>query len=192
MFAELLVNCAAFVFATEFVGKHLRILSECFENVKNMQVEFCNLPSDFVFEYIEGPAPVSSEFWRTLKPGEWICARTHNKHYQISMLTWQVHKSQNLRLLRSAQPKRNSINVFPAVFKLNSKHAIAIWFRSDALANHTNLYKAEPSYCFNCRSAFVLLLLNRLITPVMKSGLFRFLQKKGVALAVTHDDDIDK
>ena len=40
-------------------------------------------------------------------------------------------------------------------------------------------YEAEPLYFFNSRAVFTLmLLLNRLIPPVMKSSLFMFLRKK--------------
>ena len=70
-------------------------------------------------------------------------------------------------------------NEFPTVFKFNSKRAIANWFRSDAFDNYTYRYEAEPSYFFNNRAVFALMLLiNRLSPPVMKSGLFVFLRKK--------------
>jgi len=135
--------------------------------------------SDFVFEHIAKPALVSTELHRILKPGGWICARTPNRYCLVSLLTRLIHNSRHSRLLRWVQPERKSIDVFPTVFKLNSKRAIAHWFGLDAFDNYTYRYEAEPSYFFNRRAVFALMLLiNRLSPPVMKSNLFVFLRKK--------------
>lgn len=135
--------------------------------------------SDFVFEHIADPALVSGELWRILKPGGWICARTPNKYCLISLVTRLIHNSKHSRILRQAQPERQSIDVFPTVFKLNNKRAITTWFSPDAFDNFTYRYEAEPSYFFNNRVVFMLMLLiNWLMPPVMKSGLFVFLRKK--------------
>ena len=135
--------------------------------------------SDFVFEHIADPALVSSELWRILKPGGWICARTPNKYCLVSLVTRLIHNSRHARILRQVQPERQSIDVFPTVFKLNNKRAITTWFPPDAFDNFTYRYEAEPSYFFNNRAVFALMLLiNWLTPPVMKSGLFVFLRKK--------------
>ena len=135
--------------------------------------------SDFVFEHIADPAPVSAELSRILKPGGWICARTPNKYCLISLMTRLIRNSRHSRLLRWVQPERKSIDVFPTVFKLNSKRDISAWFRPEAFDNFTYRYEAEPSYFFNSRSVFALmLLLNRLSPPMMKTALFVFLRKK--------------
>jgi len=135
--------------------------------------------SDFVFEHIADPARVSGELRRILKPGGWLCARTPNQYCLISLITRLIHNSRHSRLLRRVQPERQSIDVFPTVFKLNSKRAITTWFPPDAFDNFTYRYEAEPSYFFNNRAVFALMLLiNWLMPPVMKSGLFVFLRKK--------------
>ena len=82
-------------------------------------------------------------------------------------------------MLRWAQPERQSIDVFHTVFKLNNKRAIVNWFRPGAFDDFSYRYEAEPLYFFNSRAVFTLmLLLNRLIPPVMKSSLFMFLRNK--------------
>lgn len=135
--------------------------------------------SDFVFEHIADPAFVSGELRRILKPGGWICARTPNKYCLISLLTRLIHNSKHSRILRQVQPERHETDIFPTVFKLNSKRAIATWFTPVAFDNFTCRYEAEPSYFFNNRAVFALMLLiNRLSPSVMKSGLFVFLRKK--------------
>lgn len=135
--------------------------------------------SDFVFEHIANPALVSKELRRILKPGGWICARTPNQYCLISLVTRLIHNSKHSRILRRVQPERQSIDVFPTVFKLNSKSAIANGFPPDAFDNFTYRYEAEPSYFFNNGAIFALMLLiNWLLPPVMKSGLFVFLRKR--------------
>lgn len=135
--------------------------------------------SDFVFEHIADPARVSGELRRILKPGGWLCARTPNQYCLISLATRLIHNSKHPRILSRVQPERQSMDVFPTVFKLNSKRAITTWFPFDAFDHFTYRYEAEPSYFFNNRAVFALMLLiNWLMPPVMKSGLFVFLRKK--------------
>jgi len=136
--------------------------------------------ADFVFEHIGDPALVSTEMRRILKPGGWICARTPNRYCLVSLLTRLIHSSRHSRVLRWVQPERKSIDVFPTVFKLNSKRDISTWFKPDAFDNFTYRYEPEPSYFFNSRAVFALMLfLNWLSPPVMKSNLFVFLRKTG-------------
>jgi len=136
--------------------------------------------SDFVLEHIANPALISAEFLRILKPGGWICARTPNKYNLISLISKLIPNSAHSSVLRWVQPGRKSIDVFPTIFKLNSKRDINKWFQADAFENFTYRYEAEPSYFFNNSVVFALMLLiNRLSPSMMKSGLFVFLRKKG-------------
>ena len=135
--------------------------------------------SDYVFEHIEDPELVSAELQRILKPGGWICARTPNKYSLISLVTRLVHNSQHPMILSWAQPDRKMIDVFPTVFKLNSKRDIARWFPSETFDSFIYRYEAEPSYFFTRSTIFALMLLiNQFSPPVMKSSLFIFLRKK--------------
>jgi SAM-dependent methyltransferase len=134
---------------------------------------------DFVFEHIQNSALVVAELSRVLKPGGWICARTPNKYGLISLATRVIHNSQHASLLRWAQPGRKARDVFPTSFCLNSRREIAQSFPPETFDNFTYRYEAEPAYVFNNRMVLTtMLVLNRLIPPVMKSGLFVFLRKR--------------
>ncbi len=142
---------------------------------------------DFVFEHIQDSALVAAELSRVLKPGGWICARTPNKYGLVSLATRLIHNSQHASLLRWAQPGRKAEDVFPTSFCLNSRRAIAQNFPPHSFDNFTYRYEAEPAYVFNNRMVLTtMLLLNRLIPPMMKSGLFVFLRKRSPAQFQPH------
>lgn len=134
--------------------------------------------SDYTFEHIANPGEVTREFHRILKKGGWICARTPNKYSYISVLTRIIKNSAHSRLLKYVQPERKEVDVFPTTFKLNSLKDISRYFGGD-FDNFTYRYEAEPSYYFNNRFVFLMMLfVNRCLPPVMKSNLFIFLRKK--------------
>ncbi len=135
--------------------------------------------SDFVFEHIADPALVCGELRRILKPGGWLCARTPNKYGPISLMTRLIPNSLHSRFLRRVQPERREVDVFPTVFKLNSKSALTTWFPPDAFENFSYRYEAEPSYFFNSRWLLLMMLfVNWLLPPVMKTSLFIFLRRR--------------
>jgi SAM-dependent methyltransferase len=134
---------------------------------------------DYVFEHIADPKFVSHELERILKPGGWICARTPNKYCLISLSTRLIRNSMHSHVLAMVQPDRRSFDVFPTKFRLNSMRDIQKWFGPTNFDHLTYRYEAEPSYYFNSYLIFTLMLfINWLTPPVMKSGLFVFLRKK--------------
>lgn len=134
---------------------------------------------DFVFEHIADPELVSGELKRVLKPGGWLCARTPNKYCLISVATRLIRNSMHSHVLSVVQPERRSFDVFPTKFRLNTRRDIQKWFRPEIFDDFTYRYEAEPSYFFNSSLIFALMLfINWLSPPVMKSGLFIFLRKK--------------
>ncbi len=135
--------------------------------------------SDFVFEHIANPALVCSELRRILKPGGWICARTPNKYGLVSLVSRIIHNSWHSKILNWVQPNRQEIDVFPTLFKLNSKSDLQKWFPVGKFENFTYRYEAEPSYFFNNRIVLLIMLFaNWLLPPLMNSNLFIFLRKR--------------
>lgn len=135
--------------------------------------------SDYTFEHVANPEEVANEFYRILKPGGWICARTPNKYSYISIITRLIKNSFHTRILKHAQPERKEIDVFPTTFKLNSIKDISKNFDKNRFNNHTYRYEAEPSYYFNNKYIFLIMMLtNKFLPAVLKSNLFIFLRKK--------------
>lgn len=134
---------------------------------------------DYTFEHVANPEEVASEFDRILKPGGWICARTPNKYSYVSILTRLIKNSYHTKILKHAQPDRKEIDVFPTTFTLNTMSDISKYFSSNKFDNFTYRFEAEPSYYFNNKYVFVLMMfLNKILPEVMKSNLFIFLRKK--------------
>lgn len=120
-------------------------------------------------------ALVSAELARLLKPGGWLCARTPNKHCRVSLVTRLIDSSRHSRMLRWAEPERKEIDVFPTAFRLNSVRSLHCWFPAERCEHFSYRYEPEPGYFFNSR---VVLFLNWLLPPAMKTNLFVFLRKR--------------
>lgn len=134
--------------------------------------------SDYTFEHIANPGEVSAEFRRILKAGGWICARTPNKYSYISFLTRMIRNRSHANVLKSAQPERKEIDVFPTTFLLNSRRDIDKYFPTESFDNFTYSYEAEPAYHFNSKLIFALMLgMNRMLPDFLKVNLFVFLRK---------------
>jgi SAM-dependent methyltransferase len=80
------------------------------------------------FEHIAQPEAIQKEFHRVLKPGGWVCASTPNKYGYIAVGARLVPNGLHKRVLRWMQPQRPSIDVFPTVYKLNTRAAIKRYF----------------------------------------------------------------
>lgn len=135
--------------------------------------------SDYTFEHVQNPGEVASEFGRILKKGGWICARTPNKYSYISLITRLIKNRHHTNILKYAQPDRKDIDVFPTAFKLNSLSGISKYFDESRYHNYSYRYEAEPSYYFNNKFIFFIMMqVNKYLPTVLKSNLFVFLKKK--------------
>ena len=138
--------------------------------------------SDYVFEHVANPEELAAEFYRILKSGGWLCARTPNKYGYVSLLTRLIKNSHHASLLSKVQPDRKEIDVFPTTFKLNTLKSLAKYFQESEYENYTYRYEAEPAYFFNNKIIFAsMLLVNKLLPSIFKSSLFIFLRKKNTS-----------
>lgn len=132
--------------------------------------------ADFVLEHVENPEEFASEIMRILRPGGCFCARTPHKFNYVSIAASLTRNTKHASVLKSVQPQRDEVDVFPTFYRLNTRGAIKQYF-PDAI-DRTFLFSTNPSYFFGKR--FIHSALKKLhgVLPEVASGnLFVFLQK---------------
>jgi ubiquinone/menaquinone biosynthesis C-methylase UbiE len=130
-----------------------------------------------VFEHVANPEFVAAELMRVLKPGGWICAWTPNKWGYVSMGARLVPNRLHAKFLEAIQPGgRDEKDVFPTVYKMNTKRALSKLF--PGMENHSFGFNAQPSYNFGSALISRFWMLYMSLTPrSMAQSLMIFLRK---------------
>ncbi len=102
--------------------------------------------SDFTFEHIADPGPVTQELDRVLKPGGWMCARTPNRWGYIALGSSIVPNRLHAYVLRVLQPDRASEDIFPTTYRMNTLASIKEYFPATRYDDYSYYYDAEPAY----------------------------------------------
>ena len=102
--------------------------------------------SDFCFEHIQSPGPVTRELDRILKVGGWICARTPNRWGYIGVGARGVPNRYHTLMLRRLQPGRQTRDVFPTLYRLNTRRQLRTYFPSPRYLDCTYGHNSEPAY----------------------------------------------
>lgn len=135
--------------------------------------------SDYVFEHVEDPVALGQELHRVLKPGGWVCARTPTKYNYVSVAARLVSNLRHASVLKWVQPGRKAEDVFPTVYRLNSKKDISQAFPLSQFDNFSYIYCFEPQYHFGSATAYRLLsLMHRLMPAALHGNLYIFLRKR--------------
>jgi SAM-dependent methyltransferase len=135
--------------------------------------------ADYVFEHIADPAWLAGEFGRILKPGGWICARTPTRYNYVSVAARFIPNLKHARLLRHVQPGRKAEDVFPTVYRLNSRRSIRKYFNAMLFQDHSYIYSCEPQYFFGSRIAYRVMQFTHWLMPATLHGnLYVFLRKR--------------
>jgi SAM-dependent methyltransferase len=141
--------------------------------------EFDLIVADYVFEHLENPTSTAAELGRILKPGGWICARTPNRNAYISLLTRLIPNRLHTAVLNRAQPNRETRDVFPSRFRLNTPKDIAAAFSDHGFDHCIYYYEAEPGYNFGSPLVYrIMLMLNSNLPRRLRANLFIFLRKR--------------
>lgn len=134
--------------------------------------------ADYVFEHIADPEWMAQEFARILKPGGWICARTPTKYNYVSMFARLFSNLHHARILRVAQPGRKPEDVFPTVYRLNTRRSLGKLFAATEFQDHSYVYCFEPQYFFGSRVAYRLFQFAHWLLPgALHGNLFIFIRK---------------
>lgn len=102
--------------------------------------------SDWVLEHIDDPAAFSAEVDRLLKPGGWFFARTPNRFGLIAIGSSIVPEFLHKWLLRRLQPNRESHDIFPTRYRINTLPAVRRWFPSNKWDNFSINFDTEIGY----------------------------------------------
>lgn len=135
---------------------------------------------DYVFEHVEEPVAFAAEIGRILKPGGWLCARTPHRNNLVSVAARRVSNKRHAAVLRKVQPDRKEIDVFPTVYRLNTRAAIRRAF--PGWRDTSFVFRSDPAYFFGRKAMFKLITATSHFLPSSLIGnIFVFLQKPGDA-----------
>lgn len=139
--------------------------------------------ADYVMEHISDPDGFKREVERVLKPGGMFCARTPHAGHYVSLAARLVGNARHKAVVTAAQPGRESQDVFPTAYRLNTLRAIRDTF--PGWTSWSFIYPGEPAYHFGSCLLYNLLLALHACTPAWFHGnLFVFLQKPSEPMVV--------
>jgi len=139
----------------------------------------------WVFEHVENPAQLEAEFFRILKPGGWICARTPHRWSYVGIATCLLPEGIQRALLRWIKPGFQAEDKFPTVYRLNSFSALrqcfpdSNWFDCSYGVNSAPRYHFENRWIFKILSAYqsvawpktdLMVLIQKRATPPHRGG----------------------
>lgn len=135
--------------------------------------------SDWVLEHIADPEGFVAEVTRVLKPGGWFCARTPNRWSYVGIAASLVPNALHTKVLSKVWPDRQDVDVFPTVYKMNTRGALNRHFLAAAWNNFSYVANPTPKYHANSRLLFGLIgLYQNLVPSALKTDMIVMLQKK--------------
>ena len=133
-----------------------------------------------VFEHIEDAEFWAAEFDRILRPGGWICGWTPNGLGVIGIGARLVPKSLHRAALKMLEPRRESEDSFPPVYRMNTRGALRRLFPPARYEHASYLYDGRPFYHLDrAWAARLWQALFWLTPPLFKPYLMVMLQKRG-------------
>jgi SAM-dependent methyltransferase len=139
-----------------------------------------------VFEHLEFPEHSIKELNRILKPGGWICAWTPNKLGYVAVGGSLIPNGLHVRVLRwlgmvgNKKGQRDSHDVFPTFYKINTLNAVKKYFPSNHFNDCSYVFSGPEGYAG--RSVLLARLLkfyNWVLPSNFGTHLYVFVQKKG-------------
>lgn len=137
------------------------------------------LVADWVFEHLAHPSTAMQEFARILSPGGWICARTPNRWGYIALGARLVPRQLHVWLLGAVQPTRQERDIFPTLYRLNTRSAIRRIFPVDRWLDCTYTFNPDPDYVGQSAAAYRAVSAWQRLMPDQLSTTFHvFLQRR--------------
>lgn len=134
--------------------------------------------ADFVLEHVENPESFFSECNRVIKPGGLLCMRTPNFASYFGIISWMIPNRYHKKVATSLQPGREAVDVFPTVYRCNTRGKIRSMLRRYGFEGCVYGYEAEPSYFSRWFVLYALAVAHQKLAPnVLKISLHAFARK---------------
>jgi SAM-dependent methyltransferase len=136
--------------------------------------------ADFVVEHVADPDGFFSEAARAVKPGGYLCIRTINVHSYLGIVSRAVPSRLHASTLKRAQPVRQSQDVFPTVYRCNTRKRLAAALTAHDFDAAVYTSEDEPAYLTFNPLAYRLGLAHRRFAPRgMLIGLVAWGRRRG-------------
>ena len=134
---------------------------------------------DSVLEHIDDTEAFFKESQRVLKPGGYLCIRTPNIFSYFGLAARLIPNRWHQKTIASVQEGRNVEDIFPTLYRCNTKWAITHMMRKWGFDPYVYGHEPEPSYLSFSRLSYWLGVLHQRFAPnLIKTILFAFGRKK--------------
>ena len=134
------------------------------------------ISADFVLEHLDDKKKFYSNINTLLKDDGVFCARTPHKYSYVALMNTLIPSLFHHHILKKAQPKRESIDVFKAYYRLNTLQDVDEIFNS--YIDESYLFIPEPAYFVESRLLRYLLCCIHKFLPRFFSGQLFIFKKK--------------
>jgi ubiquinone/menaquinone biosynthesis C-methylase UbiE len=121
--------------------------------------------ADFVLEHVEDVDAFFSECRRVIKPGGYLCLRTPNVLSYFGIISMMVPNRYHARVATTVQPEREERDVFPTVYRCNTRGKLRRTLRQYGFEGCVYGYEAEPSYFSFSRILYALAVFHQRHAP---------------------------
>jgi SAM-dependent methyltransferase len=134
---------------------------------------------DQVIEHIADPEAFFAECRRVTRLGGYLCIRTPNAFGYVALLSRLIPNRLHAKVLQSVQADRRAEDVFPTVYRCNTRHKLRKLLERNDFDSALITYNAEPAYLSFSKLAYRLGVVHqRYATPGARNVIFVFAQKR--------------
>lgn len=145
--------------------------------VANASIDLCLC--DHVVEHITDPELFFAQCRRVIRPSGFLCIRTPNAFGYVAIAARLVPNGLHGRALHSAQPGRKEEDVFPTLYKCNTRRKLRNMLSRNHFDSAIFTYEAEPAYLSFSKLAYRMGVAHqRHATPSAKNVIFAFAKRQ--------------
>jgi len=143
--------------------------------------------TDWTFEHVADPEFVAHELLRLLRPGGVICARTPKRWGYPALAARLVPNRLHTTVLRWAQPGRQTRDVFPTHYKLNTPSQVRKHFNGSRVDHYSD--GLSPAYASDNKAVkWALNKLHQAFPETLSTAICFFIEKPGAPTGASSTD----